>query len=200
MRNRRGSRRPKSGRRPSANNGCKRPWKRWPKYAKGAQSAQRQGVAVEFGAAAFSYDTAQDTYGCPAGQTLRLVGQEQRGSGAVKYRYQPPKGVCEHCPFKARCCPKAGVGGRSVSRLVEAPEVQQFRQKMQTAEAQAIYRQRAPVAEFPNAWIKAKLGLRQFGLRGLIKVRLEALWACLTYNIQQWIRLCWRPRLAGVQN
>ena len=61
----------------------------------------------------------------------------------------------------------------------------------------AIYRQRGAVAEFPNAWIKEKLGLRQFRLRGLLKVLLEVLWACLTYNIQQWIRLRWRPALAG---
>jgi len=25
-------------------------------------------------------------------------------------------------------------------------------------------------------------------------VGIEALWACLTYNIQQWIRLLWRPQ------
>ena len=36
---------------------------------------------------------------------------------------------------------------------------------------------------------KASAGAdRQFHLRGLVKARLEALWACLTYNIQQWIR------------
>ena len=49
-------------------------------------------------------------------------------------------------------------------------------------------------AEFPNAWIKEKIGLRQFRLRGLVKVAREALWVCLTYNIQQWIRLVWRPQ------
>jgi hypothetical protein len=30
---------------------------------------------------------------------------------------------------------------------------------------------------------------RQFHLRGLAKVQTEMLWACLTYNFQQWIRL-----------
>ena len=80
------------------------------------------------------------------------------------------------------------------------PLVRQFRERMQTPEAREIYRQRAPVAEFPNAWIKDKLGLRQFRLRGLVKVGLEALWASLTYNIQQWIRLCWRPSLAKAQS
>ena len=77
-------------------------------------------------------------------------------------------------------------------REEEAAAIAAFRAKMQTAEAQQIYRQRGAVAEFPNAWIKAKMGLRQFHLRGLGKVRMEAVWACLTYNIQQWIRLRWR--------
>ena len=67
-----------------------------------------------------------------------------------------------------------------------------FEAKMRTPEAQQIYKQRAGVAEFPNAWIKDKIGLRQFRLRGLFKVTMEAVWASLTYNICQWIRLCWK--------
>jgi len=43
--------------------------------------------------------------------------------------------------------------------------------------------------EFCHAWIKSKLGLRQFHVRGLKKVQMEMLWACLTYNLQHWIRL-----------
>jgi len=64
-----------------------------------------------------------------------------------------------------------------------------FRQKMATPEAQKQYRRRSRVIEFCHAWIKSKLGLRQFHLRGLAKVQMEMLWACLTYNLQQWIRL-----------
>jgi hypothetical protein len=79
-----------------------------------------------------------------------------------------------------------------VVREEEAPAVVAFRAKMATEEAKQIYQQRGAVAEFPNAWIKAKIGLRQFRSRGLIKVTMEATWACLTYNIQQWIRLRWR--------
>ena len=71
---------------------------------------------------------------------------------------------------------------------------------METEGAKAIYRQRGAVAEFPNAWLKDKLGLRQFRLRGLMKVRLEVLWAALTYNIQQWIRLSWRAALMPASN
>jgi hypothetical protein len=115
----------------------------------------------------------------------------------VQHQYRAEEQVCMACPFQAQCCPQNGTKGRSIIRAVEAPEVEAFAQKMQTEEAKGIYRQRGAVAEFPHAWIKAKLGLRQFHVRTLAKVRLEVLWACLTYNIQQWIGLCWRMKLAG---
>ena len=104
--------------------------------------------------------------------------------------------ACAACQFRSECCPGNQHHGRSVVRAVHSPEVRQFAEKMQTEAAKAVYRQRGAVAEFPNAWIKDKLGLKQFRLRGLIKVRLEVLWAALTYNIQQWIRLSWRTKLA----
>jgi len=166
----------------------------------GEKEAPNANTDPQFGARAFDYDPAQDIYRCPAGQTLRPAGQEENRPGVVRYLYRAEKTACQNCPFAARCCPNSQKGGRVLTRSVETPEVSQFRQKMRTPEAQDIYRQRGPVAEFPNAWIKAKLGLRQFRLRGLVKVTTETLWACLTYNIQQWIRLCWRPRLASAHN
>ena len=129
---------------------------------------------------------------------MRAAGQSEGPVGVVQYYYRAPKALCEACPFKARCCPKSHQ--RTLTVAQEVPLVARFRERMQTPEARAIYKQRAEVAEFPNAWIKEKLGLRRFRLRGLVKVGLETLWACLTYNIQQWIRLCWRPSLAGAQN
>ena len=71
------------------------------------------------------------------------------------------------------------------------------RQKLQTDEAKAIYKTRSQVAEFPNLWIKAKFGLRQFSVRGVAKVSVESQWVALTYNIQQWIRLRWRPNMVS---
>jgi hypothetical protein len=164
--------------------------------AQSAGQMKRRGVAEQFYPQAFVYEAAQDSYQCPAGQTLRHAGQEQR-PGVVQHQYRAEEKVCAACPFKAQCCPQNASKGRSITRAVEAPQVQAFAQKMQTEEARQIYRQRGAIAEFPNAWIKEKLGLRQFRLRGLAKVLLEVLWACLTYNLQQWIRLRWRPALAG---
>jgi hypothetical protein len=80
-------------------------------------------------------------------------------------------------------------------RTKNVPTVAAFVEKMKTPEAQAIYKQRKRIAEFPHLWLKEKLGLRRFHVRGLVKVSCEALWACLTYNLQQWWRLRWRPQV-----
>ena len=86
-----------------------------------------------------------------------------------------------------------------MARGVDDPAVTVFIEKMQTDEAKRIYRQRGGVAEFTNAWLKTKNGLRTFSVRGWHKVGMETLWACLTYNIQQWIRLRWRVRTMAIQ-
>jgi hypothetical protein len=80
----------------------------------------------------------------------------------------------------------------------ECAEMAEFRARIATPEAKAIYRQRGAVAEFPHAWIKEKLGLRKFNVRGFVKAGIELCWACFTYNVMQWIRLCW-PRCAKIE-
>jgi transposase len=155
------------------------------------------GVAEAFYPKAFVYDATQDSYTCPAGKTLRYQDREKKGA-AIRYRYRAAKADCQACPLKAHCCPHTSKG-RALWRVEDSAAVTAFKQKMATPAAQQIYKQRAGVAEFPNAWIKEKIGLRQFRLRGLAKVGSEVLWACLTYNIQQWIRLLWRPQRQRAQ-
>jgi len=154
---------------------------------------QQRGVNPEFYPQAFEYDASADCYRCPAGKVLLYETQERQGA-SLRRRYRARASECRVCAFQAQCCPGTK-RGRSLVRSEQTPELAAFQAKMETAEAQAIYKQRSGVAEFPNAWIKDKIGLRQFRLRGLAKVSLEALWACLTYNICQWIRLCWRPQI-----
>lgn len=158
-------------------------------------SYHARGVSPAYEASRFVYDPASNTYRCPQGQLLRYDAWYDR-DGTRRIRYKALAVDCLACPAKRVCCPR-NREGRSIERRAYVAQVQAFRKQMQTDAARALYRQRAPVAEFPNLWIKAKLGLRQFRVRGVSKVRLEALWAALTYNIQQWIRLCWKPRIAA---
>jgi len=158
---------------------------------KGKSSYEGRGVSAQYHSSQFVYDAQSDSYRCPQGKTLSYEGKEQRHT-QVSYRYRAQRSDCQGCPVKSQCCPGNRVTGRSVHRGEELAEVAEFRHRMQTEQAREIYRQRAQVAETPNLWIKEKFGLRQFSVRGLSKVGMEALWACLTYNIRIWIRLRWR--------
>jgi transposase len=160
---------------------------------KGKSSYEGRGVSAAYHSAQFVYDAQSDSYRCPQGKILSYEGKEQRHT-QVSYRYRAERSDCHGCPVKSQCCPGNRVTGRSVHRSEELAEVAEFRQRMQTEQAREIYRQRAQVAETPNLWIKAKFGLRQFSVRGLSKVGMEALW--LTYNIRVWIRLRWRHAAA----
>jgi transposase len=145
---------------------------------------------------AFIYDRERGGYLCPEGKLLGYDCRHTKQAGLVMYRYTAEMRDCQSCARKPQCCPENQKRGRSVMRLEESALVVAFRQKMATEEARAQYRRRSQVAEFAHAWIKSKLGLRQFHVRGLMKVQTEMLWACFTYNLQQWIRLN-KSRTAG---
>lgn len=158
---------------------------------------ERRGIRPEYYRERFEYDWQLDVFRCPLGTVLTPIGRKRK-RGAVEHAYRADSRACQACPFQQPCCGRQTGKPRSVSRVEEPAAMLKFLERMQTDEAKEIYRQRSEVAEFPHAWIKDKLGVRQFRLRGLVKVGLEALWACLTYNIQQWIRLSWRQKLVGI--
>ena len=149
----------------------------------------------DFDIKAFSYDATDNTFTCPDGQKMCLKARTEENASIIS-KYYAEKGVCQKCRFQKQCCPQNSLKGRSIQQTVDKPEIAAFKNKMKTEEAKAIYKKRSEIAEFPNAWIKEKMGLRQFSLRGLVKVGMEALWACITYNIQRWIGLQWRRRWA----
>lgn len=154
---------------------------------------RHRGVAEAFYPEHFVYDPDKNVYTCPQGKVL-VYRRKSTRRGKTNFLYQASTDDCRLCASKSGCCPRA-TKGRSLIRSQDDPRVVAFIEKMATDEAQIIYKKRGEVAEFPNAWIKEKFGLRQFRLRGLLKVGIEALWACLTYNIKLWIRLRWRVGL-----
>ena len=157
-----------------------------------AAAMKSQGIDPAFAPQHFRVLEDGQSLQCPAGCTLERVRRSVK-RGDVYQQYQAKGADCQACQYQRRCCPKTAEQGRTVSiRVAEVADVAAFRKKMETAEAQAIYRRRGGVAEFPNAWIKEKLGVRKFRVRGVVKAGSELIWACLTYNIMQWMRLSWR--------
>jgi transposase len=156
------------------------------------------GIAPEFGPGGFVQIAEANSLQCPAGKQLSYLRQSKKRNRRYR-QYQAAASDCAACPLRDRCCPKSKGKGRTVSVLVaEHPSVVAFREKMGQEEAKKIYRKRGEIAEFPNAWIKDKIGLRKFRLRGRIKAEAEALWVGLTYNVLIWVRLVWRPKLVSV--
>lgn len=136
--------------------------------------------------AAFVYDEALDCYHCPQGRQLAFVQVKTKGrdNGTdSEYRvYQCAS--CEGCGLSSDC-----LSGKSKRRTVSHDQHERFRQAaaalLKTERGKETYARRAHLAETPNAVIKAVMGLRQFLLRGLDKVRTEWLWACTAFNLRK---------------
>jgi len=139
--------------------------------------------------AAFVFDEAQDCYFCPAGRALvfEQVKTKGRANGAAsQYRvYKCPS--CAGCGLAEDC-----LSGQAKRRTVSHDQYEDVRQaaaaRLKTKSGKQAYARRAHLAETPNAVIKQVLGLRQFLLRGLEKVRTEWLWACTAFNMRKLIR------------
>jgi transposase len=165
--------------------------------ARQAAGVKAAGIEAEFGPAFFILQPETKTLGCPAGKVLGYVGQSSK-RGNRYHQYRAAGSDCQACPEQKKCCPKHPAKGRMVSVLVsEAAEIAEFRSKMESEEAKQIYKKRGPVAEFPNAWLKDKIGLRKFSLRGMVKAGIELTWACLSYNVMVWKRECWGQSLTA---
>jgi hypothetical protein len=148
------------------------------------------GIDPAYHPAAFRYDPGRNELICPEDQ--RLVHRTVREQGGLqRHLFVAPRETCRQCSKRKLCTPQNQMvkHGRAVSIGVEPEAMVHYHEKMATPEAKAIYRMRAPTAEFPHAWLKDKLKWVRLHCRGLIKARAEALWACLTYNLQRYFKL-----------
>lgn len=69
-----------------------------------------------------------------------------------------------------------------------------WRKRMGTEAAKAIYKLRSSIAEFPNAVFR-NCGLRQFRVRGLEKTKSATLWHVLSYDLRRIVSLGWEDCL-----
>jgi transposase len=154
----------------------------WPKLPRRSQSGKLD-------RAAFVYDAGQDCYWCPLGRALTFeqVKTKGRANGADSdYRVYRCRS-CTDCGLAADC-----LAGKSKHRTVSHDQHEPARRaaatRLKSEAGKQAYARRAHLAETPNAVIKQVLGLRQFLLRGLDKVRTEWLWACTAFNLKKLIR------------
>ena len=151
----------------------------WPKLPRRAQTKKLD-------RAAFVYDAAKDCYYCPQGRPLEFVQIKTKGrdtGDASHYRVYTCRS-CAGCALAADCL-SGHAKHRSVSHDQHEAVRREVALRLKTESGKKTYARRAHLAETPNGFIKDVLGLRQFLLRGLDKVRTEWLWACTAFNIRK---------------
>jgi transposase len=135
------------------------------------------------GRTAFVYDAGKDCYWCPMGKAMgfqRIV-YNTRAQGTIESR-RYRCAACGQCPLKQRC-----LGKKTELKFIDRDEYEPYREAMdarlRTEEGRKVYSQRAPWIEGTFGFIKSTVGVRQFLLRGLEKVRTEWRWICTAVNV-----------------
>lgn len=149
------------------------------------------GIDPGFAPSAFRYDEHRNEMICPVGKRLVQIKARPTEGNSALHVYAASREDCQACEERLRCTPnnKMPKRGRTVGIRLEDDRVEAFHAKMKTDEAKAAYMLRAPIAEFPNAWIKTKLNWARVRSRGLKRVVVEAIWPALTYNLQRYFAI-----------
>jgi transposase len=92
--------------------------------------------------------------------------------------------------------PKDKQVDRYAPKASDSPAVGVWRERMASAEAKAIYKERAATAECVNAQARNR-GLLQLRVRGQLKAKAIALWHALAHNVMRAVQL--RAAAAGVR-
>jgi transposase len=112
----------------------------------------------------------------------------------IEAAQSPPRGTKVYAPVPQ---PKDPTRDRHVPLLTDGEQVREWRQRMGTEQAKAVYRQRASTSECVNAQARNR-GLVRLLVRGLVKVRAIALWFAIAHNLVCGARLRARKAAFGV--
>ena len=84
--------------------------------------------------------------------------------------------------------PKPSRGGKP-PKAKEPKEVALWRERMATEEGKRVYRDRCSTAEWVNAQLRERHGVRQFKVRGLVRVTAVMLLVAIAHNLLRWMAL-----------
>jgi hypothetical protein len=137
----------------------------------------------------FVYDAEKDQYHCPQGKGMPFEKSKpcQRGSVRVTRRVYRCRS-CTDCPLAWACLSPQSKAGRTVTRDGYEEVRKRTAARMSSESARKLYNQRPRIAETTFGIIKSIMGVRQFLLRGLEKVRIEWRWAATAFNLGKLVR------------
>jgi transposase len=169
------------------------PWKEDASREAGARATNQ--LDPQFAPSQFQILDEGQQLRCPAGQTLVSI-RTHKHHGQRYVVYEASSEDCGRCEHQPRCL-KPEQQARRVERVCESDTMKAWLARQQQTEWQQRYKRRKAVAEFPQLRFKGNWGLRRFLVRGLVKVNCEAIWIAMAFNVSQWFRLKWMPRVAA---
>lgn len=141
-------------------------------------------IANEFLAESFNYDTATDTYTCPAGAVLTTLGTWHHKKGEANetsYRFKTYRTeACKTCPLKTQCT-------KLPKRIIQRSEYQDAVDINDNNIKQNphYYKRRQAICEHPFGSIKRHWGYTHTLLKGLQKVNGEMNLIMFCYNFMR---------------
>lgn len=149
-----------------------------------------KGTTADYLAAKFIYNKADDTYTCPANQTLHTNGTwytKTKTSRSTPYRYRKfHTGACATCAVKKLCTAQAK-RGRFIERSEFAAAAEQNAKHYKAN--WNLYRKRQEINEHIFGTIKRKWGYNHTNLTGLQKVNGEMALIMTLYNFKRVINI-----------
>jgi transposase len=133
----------------------------------------------------FSYDRESDSWGCPAGEVLKLFKTSQTKQKR-EYRTQ----ACPACPLKSQC---TAAKRRVIVRGFHDDDREAMHQR--AIADPSWMKLRREVAEHPFGTIKWLMGNPRFLVRGLRKAKAELALSVTSYNLKRLIAIKGTPAL-----
>ncbi len=143
----------------------------------------------------FKYDEAKDTLTCPAGCVAThskrdLVLTEDQIRKGIYFEFSHRQ--CSACELKATCfTSNSKIHGRMVHISYYQPYYEQMKQRMESDEGKAVYRNRYKI-EHKVADLARYCGMRRCRYRGLDKAKIHTLLAAIASNVKRMARLLWQ--------
>ena len=154
----------------------------------------------EFLSEQFIYNKAQDSYTCPAGETLTSLGtwhNKKGDAGETSYRFKTYRTEgCKTCALKINCT-------KLEKRIIHRSEYQDAvdRNNANIRNNPDYYKRRQSICEHPFGTIKRQWGFTYTLMKGLKKVNGEMNLIMLTYNIKRTLSIVgFTKMLEAIQN
>jgi len=143
----------------------------------------------------FVYDSEQDQYYCPQGHAMPYEKKKPETRCGVRITKRVYRcASCAGCPLASECMTSKNKHGRTITRDDYEEVRERTAARMAKSSSRELYNKRPHIAETPFGILKSVMGIRQFLLRGLPKVKAEWRWAVTAFNLKKLVNETARMR------